>query len=132
MKKLYSILGATLVIIGILVFSTPSYAYVSVKGYYRSNGTYVQPYVRSNPNALKYDNYSYKGGSLYNSSYYSSSRNYSSSWYQPSYYTDSNYYTGKSIYESGRSYSSYSYPSYSSYSYPSYSSSLYGSLPWGY
>lgn len=75
-------------------------AYVSVRGYYRSNGTYVRPYVRSNPNALRYDNYSYSSGSLYNPSYYSSSRRYSSSWYTPSYYTDSSYYSGLGLYRS--------------------------------
>ena len=32
-----------------------------VKGYYRSNGTYVQPYYRSSPNSTRYDNYSYYG-----------------------------------------------------------------------
>lgn len=82
-------------------FVSSAYAYTSVKGYYRSNGTYVQPYVRSSPNALKYDNYSYSGGSLYNKSYYSSSKSYSSSWYTPTYYTDKSYYQGKSLYDSG-------------------------------
>jgi hypothetical protein len=89
-------------------------AYVSVKGYYRSDGTYVRPHVRSTPNALKYDNYSYKGGSLYNPSYFSSTRSYSSNWYTPSYLTDPYYYTGKSLYSSGSYYPSslYSSPSY--------------------
>ena len=32
-----------------------------VNGYYRSNGTYVQPYHRSSPNSSKIDNYSTKG-----------------------------------------------------------------------
>jgi hypothetical protein len=93
---------------GISFFTNSAQAYVSVKGYYRSNGTYVQPYVRSSPNALRYDNYSYKGGSLYNKSYYSPTKSYSSSWYTPSYYTDSYYYGGKSLYSSR----SYSYSTY--------------------
>ena len=137
MKRFSSFLLVLAALIGIVGAATaPSVeAYVSVKGYYRSNGTYVSPYVRSNPNALRYDNYSYKGsGSLYNSSYYSSGRSYSSSWYQPSYVTDSNYYTGKSLYESGSSYSpynSYGLPSYRS-SYSPYGSSLYGSSLWNY
>lgn len=33
----------------------------SVRGYYRKNGTYVQPYQRSNSNSTVRDNYSYKG-----------------------------------------------------------------------
>ena len=32
-----------------------------VHGYYRSNGTYVQPYYRSSPNGTVTDNYSYRG-----------------------------------------------------------------------
>ncbi len=34
---------------------------VSVKGYYRSNGTYVQPYTRSAPDSNPYNNYSFPG-----------------------------------------------------------------------
>ena len=34
---------------------------VNLKGYYRSNGTYVQPYTRTSPNNFIYDNYSYPG-----------------------------------------------------------------------
>ena len=30
---------------------------VYVRGYYRKDGTYVQPYVRSSPNSEKWDNY---------------------------------------------------------------------------
>ena len=107
---------------GLLLIPQEADAYVKVKGYYRSNGTYVQPYIRSVPNALKYDNYGYKGGSLYNPSYCSSSRNYSSSWYTPAWHTDSTYYLGKSLYNSR---SSLLYPSYSR-------SSLFGSFLWSY
>jgi hypothetical protein len=32
-----------------------------VSGYYRSNGTYVQPYMRSSPDNSVYNNYSYEG-----------------------------------------------------------------------
>jgi len=62
------------------------FVFVWVSGYLRSNGTYVNGYSRTRPNAFRYDNYSYDGGSLYNSSYYSRTRNYSSSWYTPSFY----------------------------------------------
>lgn len=34
---------------------------VHVKGYYRSNGTYVEPYIRTAPNSTKSDNFNYKG-----------------------------------------------------------------------
>ncbi len=36
---------------------------VSVRGYYRSDGTYVQPHVRSAPNATRSDNYGRSDGS---------------------------------------------------------------------
>ena len=32
-----------------------------VHGYYRSNGTYVQPYYRTSPNGTARDNYSFRG-----------------------------------------------------------------------
>ena len=32
-----------------------------VNGYTRKNGTYVQPYYKTSPNSVRYDNYSYKG-----------------------------------------------------------------------
>lgn len=32
---------------------------VHVRGYYRDNGTYVQPHVRSAPDGNPYNNYSY-------------------------------------------------------------------------
>ena len=57
--------------------------YYGVRGYTKSNGTYVSPYTRTRPNAYRYDNKSYTGGSLYNSSYYAPTRNYSSNWYTP-------------------------------------------------
>jgi len=44
-----------------IIFSCPMFADVSVRGYYKHNGTYVQPYYRSNPNKNLYDNWSTKG-----------------------------------------------------------------------
>ncbi|MFA6195966.1 MAG: hypothetical protein WC656_04930 [Sulfurimonas sp.] len=42
---------------------------VYVRGYTKSNGTYVEDHYRSSPNSIVEDNYSYKGsGSLSNSS----------------------------------------------------------------
>jgi hypothetical protein len=38
-----------------------SLADVHVRGYYRSNGTYVQPHYRSSPNSTALDNFSTKG-----------------------------------------------------------------------
>jgi hypothetical protein len=36
-------------------------ARVHVNGYQRSNGTYVQPHYRSDPDGIKSNNYGYKG-----------------------------------------------------------------------
>jgi len=56
MKKLALIIA----VLGVMV-STASLAYaqVHVRGYYRSNGTYVQPYYRTSPDGNPYNNYSY-------------------------------------------------------------------------
>jgi hypothetical protein len=59
---------------------------VQVNGYYRSNGTYVQPHYRSSPNAYKWDNYDYKPSQPQNNSGYSGS-NYNAN---PGRYNDNN------------------------------------------
>ena len=43
--------------------STVNYNTTSVSGYSRSNGTYVQPHVRTMPNSTNWDNFSTKGNS---------------------------------------------------------------------
>jgi hypothetical protein len=50
-------------LINVLLFLTfvGAYAQVHVRGYYRSNGTYVQPHMRSSPDGNPYNNYSYPG-----------------------------------------------------------------------
>lgn len=42
-------------------FAAPAMADQYVRGYTRSDGTYVQPHYRSSPNSVQYDNYSTKG-----------------------------------------------------------------------
>jgi len=74
-------------------------AVVNVKGYYRKDGTYVQPHVRSNPNGLKYDNYGWTPSQwLYNDTY--GTRD--AEWDTPTGITDPDYYTGKIIYENNQ------------------------------
>ncbi|MEY2702976.1 MAG: hypothetical protein RLY43_1614 [Bacteroidota bacterium] len=107
-----------------------SFAQVSVKGYYKSNGTYVQPYQRTSPNNTVNDNYSTVGNtnpytgkegtkprqdyntssysSYNNNSYNSNSSNYTKS--TPSYNTSSN-----TNYNSSSSKPTYNYSSPSSY-----------------
>ena len=67
----------------ILLFTNVAQADVYVDGYYRSNGTYVQPHYRSSPNSTVYDNYSTQGNvNPYTGAYGTKS---------PSYYNYHNY-----------------------------------------
>jgi hypothetical protein len=96
MKSLLKIYAAAALLFVTVFSALPAEAYVNVKGYYRSNGTYVQPHVRSNPNGLKYDNYSYKPSQgLYNPTYGTRG----TTWDTPTWITDPNYYEGKTLYE---------------------------------
>lgn len=49
-----------LIVLSLISIASPVMAQQYVNGYYRSDGTYVQPYYRSTPNYTKYDNYSTK------------------------------------------------------------------------
>lgn len=66
------------VVLFLSILLTPflSFASVRVKGHYRNNGTYVQPYYRSNPNIYKYDNYSTYGNYNPNSGKMGTKRSY--------------------------------------------------------
>ncbi len=44
-----------------VAFANLSLGQVRVNGYYKKDGTYVEPHYRSNPNKSPYDNYSYPG-----------------------------------------------------------------------
>ncbi|MFD2570165.1 hypothetical protein ACFSUS_05935 [Spirosoma soli] len=50
-----------LLILLLFASSLVSFAQVHVRGYYRKNGTYVEPHVRTRPNHTITDNYSYPG-----------------------------------------------------------------------
>lgn len=57
---------------------------VKVKGYFKTNGTYVAPHERSRPNAYKWDNTNYSPSQEpYNKSYYQPTKQYGSQWFQP-------------------------------------------------
>ena len=51
------------VLAGVLSFiiASPVLADVFVHGYFRQDGTYVQPYWRSDPDGIPYNNFSYPG-----------------------------------------------------------------------
>lgn len=83
---------------------------VSVKGYYKSNGTYVEPHYRSSPNDTKSDNWTTKGNvnpytdeegtktyNNYNNYGRSSGNYYNSNSYDSN---DENYYSKYGIYSS--------------------------------
>ena len=72
-KKLLSIavFGAL-----IIIPNMKAYADVYVKGYYRSNGTYVDPHYRTSPNNSTYDNWSSYG----NTNPYTGQKGYNRSW----------------------------------------------------
>lgn len=52
-----------ILLIAVLAMPTLALADRSVSGYTRSDGTYVQPYTRSDSNQYKYDNFSSQGNS---------------------------------------------------------------------
>lgn len=110
----------------VLIISPSKSSASWVKGYFKVDGTYVNGYWKSNPNGLKYDNYSFDGNwsSAYNDSYFSSTKKYSSDWYTPSWITQKDYYTGKNFYNNRKNYSSFDYNS-SNYSYDFLSDPIY-------
>ena len=58
MKRLIMLVIAMLAIVSMAL---PVSASTYVRGYYRSNGTYVSPHYRSSPNSNFYDNWSTQG-----------------------------------------------------------------------
>lgn len=63
----------------LLLSFTLSFSQVRVRGYYRKNGTYVAPHIRSNPDGYKYNNYNYNNStSTYSTSTYLYSTDYQS------------------------------------------------------
>lgn len=59
-KKILILFLLLVVFIG-LAFTQTNSKHVSVSGYYRSDGTYVQPYFRTAPNNTNQDNFSTQG-----------------------------------------------------------------------
>jgi hypothetical protein len=62
-KKSIILVIALMVLISFLTVSLAEAG--SVRGYYRRNGTYVQPHYRTNPDGNPYNNYTFPGN--YNS-----------------------------------------------------------------
>lgn len=59
MNRLFSFLIAIIFVVSVFLINTsPAEAASRVRGYTRSNGTYVQPHYRSNPDSSRFNNYS--------------------------------------------------------------------------
>ncbi|WP_199741558.1 hypothetical protein [Flavobacterium sp. GSP6] len=116
-----------LFLIAFLFFSVVSFAQVSVRGYYRSNGTYVQPHQRTAPNYTRNDNYSTVGNTnpytgkagTQPRDGYTTTRTTSSNYSAPTYSNTSTY--SVPVYRSTYT-PTYTAPT-TTYSTPSYSSS---------
>ena len=94
MKKLmYTLLIAA------LLLPAASFADTYVKGYVKSNGTYVAPHYRSSPNSTTYDNYSTRG----NTNPYTGERGSKSAYSNDDYSSGSrsNSYGSRSDYQYG-------------------------------
>ena len=60
MKNILIKLTSSLVVAAsILATANSASAYVSVNGYFKSNGTYVAPHIRTSPDSSIYNNFSY-------------------------------------------------------------------------
>ena len=53
MKKIFTFMVIIIFMCGNIAFAKD----VHVKGYYRKNGTYVRPHIRSSPDRYKWNNY---------------------------------------------------------------------------
>lgn len=54
--------------VSLYLLALTCFSQVRVKGYFRKNGTYVSPHVRTSPDGILWNNYSYKGGNSTQSS----------------------------------------------------------------
>ena len=59
MKTLLVKITSTLIVASsLLATANTASAYVSVNGYFKSNGTYVAPHFRTSPDGFKWNNFS--------------------------------------------------------------------------
>lgn len=125
MKRILWCLLCGLFFISVIIAGPSKSSASWVKGYWK-DGTYVNGYWRSNPNGLKFDNYSFDGNwsDAYNDSYFAPTKKYSSNWYTPSWITQKDYYIGKNFYDNQKSYKSYNYYDYN-YNYDFLSDPIY-------
>ena len=124
MRRLITVMASvSILVMALVIFPESSvkpdvaeaacYGSTYVRGYFKSNGTYVSGHYRTCPDSSPYNNYSFPGNYNPNSGRITGGSRSS--------YID-NYY----------GYSSYSPRAYTSSSYSGYGSSLYGSSGYGY
>lgn len=100
MRVKKSIIWAGVLMI-LICFSVVNFAEAGwVKGYFRQNGTYVQPYYRSNPDGNPFNNYSYPGNYNPNTGKITPGN--------PDSYLE-RYYNHQRLYESPRNYQQHNY-----------------------
>jgi len=130
MKWSKIILVNLVIVFGAMFMNSPFVSAGWVEGYFKSNGTYVNGYWKSNPNGLKYDNYSFDGNwsDAFNDSYYSPTKKYSSNWYTPAWVTQDDYFVGKNFYDSRNSYTTYNAKS-TDYTYKFWDDPIYSYKP---
>lgn len=61
MKIKQTLAALAILITSIVALDTSANALVNVQGYFKGNGTYVMPHVRTNPDGNPYNNFSYRG-----------------------------------------------------------------------
>ena len=109
MQDLTGLFTKALIAVVIFVATLSASAQVHVKGYYRSNGTHVQPHERTRPNYTVTDNYSYPGNYNPNDGRTTGGNNYPNSSSQSNNATSSpsttNSYSSSSFLKNPRHYS---------------------------
>jgi hypothetical protein len=61
MEEKFMLRIAAAALFGVTMFATPASADTYVNGYFKNDGTYVQPHYRTNPDSNSYNNYSAQG-----------------------------------------------------------------------
>ena len=59
MKIKQTLAALAILITSIAAFNSSANALVNVNGYFKSNGTYVAPHIRTSPDSSIYNNFSY-------------------------------------------------------------------------
>ena len=61
MKIKQTLAALAILITSIAAFNPSANALVNVNGYFKQNGTYVMPHIRTSPDGIPFNNFSYRG-----------------------------------------------------------------------